>query len=950
VQQPGSTPGGRLATLRNLTPDDDPAVFIELARQILGDLTEAPAPVVEAEVRIGLGRALRLAGQLDEAVTELEAAADLAAELDRSDLLDDSLVDLARAQFFLGNFSAAIATCRRALDTPAIGADGDRAWRHVNITAACELQLGRYRAAIETSAAALDQRQEAGDRNAEATLLNNIGVAHMYLGDYDSALEFFQRARLIKAELGESVGVADILANVGDIKQLQGQFDEAITIHREALAMRRREGGDLRVAQSLRSLAAALVESGGEREALERIDEALELVRRIGAEPELVVCLAVEAEVLAALGRGEQATASATESLELARRLGTKGYEIAALDALAEAHVASKQPERAIESLVRARELERELGRTDTRSKFAEFQAAYRSREAAREIEALRAASRAHDSALAGARRWRLALVSALAVLVGAAVVGWLKVLSAGRRSREEAARRTELARRSARLAQRVDRLPAGLFQTDRDGRIVFANAALAAMMGFDDPEHLAGKRLADLVVDAGAVDGLLDELRSSGAVSTRELGIVGVDGDVSTVLVRAVGLNDGDRDLVEGLVVDISERDRLERDRRRVEIETRQNQKLESLGILAGGIAHDFNNQLMAILSNISLAKHPTASAEERTRRLIEAEEVCLRATGLTQQLLTFSKGGRPIRTVASIGRLVEEATASAARGGNCHYDCRSNPELWPVEVDGAQLAQVVQNLVVNAIEAMPRGGTVTVTADNVHLVEGDVPALEAARYVRIDVTDTGIGIPEDHLETIFDPFFTTKKGRSGLGLATAFSIVRSHGGAIVVHTGEDHGSRLSVYLPASDKEHTATTEAAAAARGHGRLLIMDDDDAVRSAAGELLETIGYQVVAAADGAEAVELYRQAIDEGHRFDAVILDLTVPDGIGGRETMSRLAEIDPGVTAIVSSGYSTDPVMANYREHGFAGVAVKPYRLAELASTLQRLIGPDGAD
>jgi CheY-like chemotaxis protein len=322
--------------------------------------------------------------------------------------------------------------------------------------------------------------------------------------------------------------------------------------------------------------------------------------------------------------------------------------------------------------------------------------------------------------------------------------------------------------------------------------------------------------------------------------------------------------------------------------------------------------------------------------------RRLNEAEEVCLRATSLTQQLLTFSKGGRPIRRTISIGRLVEEATATAARGGNCHYDCRSNPDLWLVEVDGGQIAQVIQNLAVNSIEAMPQGGTVSVTVDNAHLTEGDISTLEAGRFVRIDVVDTGVGIPDASLNSIFDPFFTTKKGASGLGLATAFSIIRSHGGAIVVHSDPDSGSRFTVYLPASEEDRSAPEDhAEGSAFGQGRLLIMDDDEAVRSAAAELLETIGYRVDTAADGSEAITLYRQAMQAEQPYHAVVLDLTVPAGVGGRETMSRLLEIDPGVKAIVSSGYSTDPVMANYREHGFCGVAVKPYRLAELARTLQ---------
>jgi CheY-like chemotaxis protein len=240
-----------------------------------------------------------------------------------------------------------------------------------------------------------------------------------------------------------------------------------------------------------------------------------------------------------------------------------------------------------------------------------------------------------------------------------------------------------------------------------------------------------------------------------------------------------------------------------------------------------------------------------------------------------------------------------------------------------------------------------MPDGGIATVTTANVHLADGDVPTLEAGRYVRVEVVDSGTGIEEKHLDRIFDPFFTTKRSGSGLGLATAFSIIRSHGGAVVAHSEPGRGSRFSFFLPASD-EHGPEPEAPPdeVVRGQGRILIMDDDDAVRSAAGELLEAVGYRVATAADGAAAIELYAKALDTNDRFDAVVLDLTVPVGMGGRETMARLLKLDPDVKAIVSSGYSTDPVMAHYRDHGFSGVAVKPYRLAELVTTLGSAIRP----
>ena len=947
---PNSTTDDSLARLRALSPEDDPTGYIDLARQVLATHPGKDQPILAAEVRSGIGRALRVNEQFNEAVVELRAAADLASQTGREDIQSRSLADLARANFHLGDFAGSEAACRQALALPSVASDPDRSWLFQNIQAAVHLHQGEFDDAIETSSLALEGREQAGDKNAEAILLNNIGVAHMYLGDHEPALEFFQRARVIKAELGETNGVADILSNIGDIKHLQGNSEEAINIHDEALRLRLAEGSELRIALSHRSLAAALHAVDRDHEALGHIREALEISRRLDLKPEIVACLAIESEILTALGRSAPAIAVASESLELARELGMRGREVVALDAMIVAQIAAGDTKMAMEYQTLAREIEGELVKSEVLSEFAEFQAEFEARERNTEIELLRKNNELQTLALRHNSLWRNSLVVGIIFLAIMAAVGWHRVLTKRREIHDRQRADTALLRSVERYRLLFERNLAGVFQTDLNGTISTTNRAFAAMLGYVDTDDLSGRSIADLATSPEKIQLFFQELTFKRELHNREFTMITQTGELVTILLNAGRIDDGNNrgELIEGVAMDVSDRNRAEEDRRRLAFKLQQSQKLESLGVLAGGIAHDFNNMLMAILSNISLAKGSAAASEETLGRLNEAEEVCLRATSLTQQLLTFSKGGRPIRKVASVGRLIEEATATAARGGNCHYDCRSNPELWPVEVDEGQISQVVQNLVANSIQAMPQGGTVSVTSDNLHLADGDVPTLEAGRYLRIEIVDTGCGIPEEELESIFDPFFTTKQGSSGLGLATAFSIVRSHGGAIVVHSQPDQGSRFSVYVPASEEEQAKGVGGGEdSMHGHGRLLIMDDDEAVRSAAAELLETIGYEVGTAADGSEAVTLYSRAIEEGHPYDAVVLDLTVPEGVGGRETMTRLLAIDPGVKAIVSSGYSTDPVMANYREHGFSGVAVKPYRLADLARTLRLAIDKD---
>ena len=382
--------------------------------------------------------------------------------------------------------------------------------------------------------------------------------------------------------------------------------------------------------------------------------------------------------------------------------------------------------------------------------------------------------------------------------------------------------------------------------------------------------------------------------------------------------------------------------------DRRREE-EVLRGQKLESLGVLAGGIAHDFNNILTAILGNIALARLTPASAEgELAELLCEAETAAVRAKDLTQQLLTFAKGGAPLKQAVEIAPLLQEAVQFALRGANCVGDLALPANLWPAEVDPAQLTQVVNNLVLNAVQAMPRGGTVTVRAGNITLdLRQDLP-LRPGRYVQITIGDHGRGIPEKDLPRIFDPYFTTKVKGSGMGLTTAYSIIRKHNGYIGVASQVDVGTTFTFYLPAAVAPSAAAPATAApAARivpGAQRILVMDDEPSIRRMAARILENAGFQVVAAADGAEAVRLYQEALAGGLPCTAAILDITIPGGMGGRETLQQLQHINPAIKAIVSSGYSTDAIMAAPGDFGFVGVVGKPYRPAELLAELQRVL------
>jgi nitrogen-specific signal transduction histidine kinase/CheY-like chemotaxis protein len=391
--------------------------------------------------------------------------------------------------------------------------------------------------------------------------------------------------------------------------------------------------------------------------------------------------------------------------------------------------------------------------------------------------------------------------------------------------------------------------------------------------------------------------------------------------------------------------LTDITHRKRLEEEQQRVE-------KLESVGLLAGGIAHDFNNILGAILGNISLARIVAVPGSELHNSLEQAEKASQRAKRLTQQLLTFSKGGAPVTKLAPLTELLRDTASFALHGSRvkCLFSIPS--DLWHAEIDTGQVSQVIHNLVINAQQAMPDGGRIELRAENIALSEtqnlGSELPLKKGNYIRIAVTDHGTGIPAEHLEKIFDPFFTTKQRGSGLGLATSFSIARQHGGHLSAESEPGSGSTFYLYLPASmetadmEREEKGVMKPAAEAR----ILVMDDEQGIREIAGRMLRHLGYtDIDLAADGAEAIKMYKAAMKSGNPYTVAILDLTIAGGMGGKDTVRKLLKIDANVKAIVSSGYADDSAMAEYRGYGFSGMVAKPYTLEELGKALQIVIG-----
>jgi len=505
-----------------------------------------------------------------------------------------------------------------------------------------------------------------------------------------------------------------------------------------------------------------------------------------------------------------------------------------------------------------------------------------------------------------------------------------------------------ELAQEKERLSVTLSSIGEGVITTDIEGRVVMMNDAAESITGWGlsvarEKEFATIFKIMDPETDQFLQDPVKKVLQSGSIEEWTRDTLLRTEDSREVLLVGSAAPIHNLQGKVIGVVVvfrDVTSQRKLEDEIAKIE-------RLESIGVLAGGIAHDFNNILAAVLGNISIAVMLEDNPQLLRERLTEAEKAALRARDLTQQLLTFSRGGEPVRKATDLGELVREATGFALRGSNVLSEFQIEKELWSADVDEGQVGRVIHNLVINADQAMPNGGKLLVTLKNFMLLEDSSLPMNPGRYVLVEIADEGIGIPQEYLQKIFDPFFTTKQRGSGLGLATSFSIVQKHGGFMTVSSNLDKGTTFRIYFPASDlpPENVAQQPDGLLA-GEGRILVMDDEKTVQDVASVMLSRLGFEVVTASDGAEAIELYQQARMEEKPFRAVIMDLTIPGGMGGEEAVRHLLKLDHDARAIVSSGYSNDPIMSNYDQFGFRGVVAKPYRLQDLSRVLAQVLHP----
>lgn len=503
-----------------------------------------------------------------------------------------------------------------------------------------------------------------------------------------------------------------------------------------------------------------------------------------------------------------------------------------------------------------------------------------------------------------------------------------------------------ELAREKECLAVTLKSIGDGVISTDINGRISLVNEAAEKILGKCQQELLDKDFLTTLLAlkpkyaghDKPDYSKLLTGDMGSGRWSYDMS--FSVNGEERRLDAKRANINDREGKFA-GMVWAI----RDTTNKQKMEEELLKASKLDSLGVLAGGIAHDFNNLLTVIVGNLALGKMALQPENEVYDLLVEAEKASFQAKGLTQQLLTFARGGAPLRKHTIIRDLLRDSASITLSGSNVSGEIDIDEDLWLLHVDPAQISQVFNNLIINAVQAMPEGGTIKIAARNITLTDGEIAALPAGKYVRIAIRDQGGGIAENIQSRIFDPYFSTKATGSGLGLATSYSIIRKHEGYINLVTSLGEGTTFYVYLPASASGCEAEPKQTPfITHSRAKILVMDDDERIREVAGHILDSIGYTSDPARDGKEAVEMYRQALQAGESYDAVIIDLTIAGGMGGKETILKILEIDPGAKLIVSSGYANDPIMGEYQNWGLKGVIPKPYGLKELSETIASIV------
>lgn len=895
----------------------DADAIVPLTREALDLLAAFPSPAYEAAARVLQSHTLEAKSDYPGALAEARRAERLAAGVDDDALRADAAYQAGFVEWRMGNYAAAREKAEAARRLQAPRGDSTALARTMNLIGGIHFSESANDAALESYLGALRMSEAIGDEPSAARALNNIGLVYWDVGRNEEALTSLNRALAIHERLGPKANLRNTLSNVGLVLIELKRHREGLAYLERVLAMDLEAGDLYGQAKVFSNLGSAVGELGEWDRAARYHEQALALRTQIGDKEGIArssVSLGLvwirQGKARAAIPLFEQATALASSINDL--RDEADGY-----GALSKALEAGGDHARALSAFQRFHDLQTKLDAGESRRRVAELEARYKSRERDREIAAL--------TTLAASRREQLRWLIAGSVVLGASLI----LLGFSYVHRVRAQKALEQSEQRYRALFQNSVVPTFLIDAETR-RVIELNEPARALCGSAtgieakavEPEWV--RRALTQALEPGGAEALASDDRWTDAHGARRW--TEIRGSSVTLGHRACRL--------------VAVRDATEL---RTEEEARQQEdKLRSLGVLAGGIAHDFNNALMSIAGYVELAKD--AEPVPQGQMLDRAAAAAMAARDLTTQLLSFARGGEPQRRVTNIGRLLHDTVMLAGAGSRMRVSVDTPDDLWNASVDSGQFRQVVSNLVINAQQATAEGGYLRVTARNVVGAFG-AGATPDRQFVRIDFADNGQGLPADVRHRVFEPYFTTKLGGTGLGLTTAFTICRNHGGALTVESDEGRGTTFSAYFPAST-EAVVETEPGAAVRleGHARILVLDDEPMVRDILVRMLRQFGFAVEAVADGQRAVERYVEELRKRTPFDLLIMDLTIPGGMGGLQAMAEIRSHDPGARAIVASGYSDDPTMANYRDAGFVAALAKPFRRTDLAQVLDTVL------
>lgn len=924
-----------LAALRQ----DDPTRVLQLTNDALALLSNFPSARDEARARLARAFALQLQGDYPQALAEAERAQRLSAEwraadkalspADR-DLTADAWYHVGLVQWRMANYADASASVRQARTLLLPMGNSAMLAKTLSLVGAVHYGQSQFAEALQEYMASLHMSEAMGDEIAMGRAHNNIGLVLIDLNRKQEGYEALKRALAIHDRLGPRQFLVNTLNNIGLALLELERPREALPYLRRAMAMDQATGNRYGEAKEHSNIGFAYEKLNEPNVALGYHQKALALREEIGDKDGMVRSIGAIAGLRIKQGDAKGAIPLYERAVALAKEINDRRDEADQLQLLSRARAAVGDTAGAFRDFQRFHELHATLNDSTLRRQIAELETRYQALARQRELASV--------SALAESRRanvQRLILGSTL--LAGCLVL--LGVLYVGRGRAQRALRESEQRYRALFQASAT---PTFLAESGTE-RIIDCNGPARALC-VTAPEAESAVRALEPEWVRRAL------LRSLESADGQEVAVddvwTDVNGGQRWTEVRGSPVALGGRSCLLVTVRDTTEQRQQEQARQRED-------KLQSLGVLAGGIAHDFNNALTAILGHIALAR--VGDDADRREMLAGAETAAVGASRLTAQLLAFAKGGMPLRRSTDVGRLLRDAVALAGAGSHMRIDLELPAELWHAHVDSGQFSQVVSNIVINAQQATGEGGRLLVRAAN---VSGELPGTAAngasgeatsstneRRYVRIDFEDNGVGIPEAIRARVFDPYFTTKNSGSGLGLATAFAICRNHGGALTFESREGVGTTFHAYFAAT-REAVAppVSQGAETPDGNGSILVLDDEPLVRNILTRMLRHWGFEVESVSEGRAAVDRYVERMRAGRPFDLLIMDLTIPGGMGGRQAMAEILKHDPSARAIVASGYSDDPTMAHYREAGFQGALAKPFQREQLAQAVSAVL------